>query len=217
MEGGQLRDVSLSPPDFARRLEVEPLGLAVGLKHSERPGLHCEVGWWGKRVVLRRLPPGRYTLNWLGEGVSQSGILDVSTNVVTRGLVDSDQLCSAVNCGACARLNRACLSPGSFIAEPRSWGSQPRTSRRCSAKIRFLVRSPWMAELGDAREQFLKRYRVIRKALKHHRQQGVLILAFDEQATAVGQAWLKASLDKTRAVVVGRHSMCGLAVSPGLR
>lgn len=69
-----------------------------------------------------------------------------------------------------------------------------------------------IGEPFDARARFIDRYPVIRKALEHHRHLGVMILAFDEQRTAVGQAWLKASLDKTRAAVIGRHSMCSLAL-----
>jgi hypothetical protein len=64
----------------------------------------------------------------------------------------------------------------------------------------------------DVRAQFIARWPVIKKSLEHHRHLGVLILAFDESATAIGQAWLKASLDKTRAAIIGRHSMCSLAM-----
>lgn len=62
----------------------------------------------------------------------------------------------------------------------------------------------------DAKRVFLERYPVIQKALSCHRSQGVLILAFDDKEAAIGQVWLRASLDRPRAVIVGRHSMCGL-------
>ena len=39
----------------------------------------------GKRVVLRRLPLGKYTLKWFGEGVSQTATLDVDVDRVTGG------------------------------------------------------------------------------------------------------------------------------------
>jgi hypothetical protein len=64
----------------------------------------------------------------------------------------------------------------------------------------------------DVRAQFVARYPIIKKSLEHHRQLGVLVLAFDQSTTAIGQAWLKASLDKTRAAIIGRHSMCSLAM-----
>lgn len=69
-----------------------------------------------------------------------------------------------------------------------------------------------IAEGFDAREEFIARYPIIRKALEHHRHLGALVLAFDERSTAIGQAWLKASLDRTRAAIVGRHSMTSLPV-----
>ncbi len=83
--GGKLRDVSLTPPAQADRLEVEPLGLSLGREDEARIAPHCEIGWWGKHVVLRRLPLGKYTLKWFGEGVSQTATLDVSVDQVTGG------------------------------------------------------------------------------------------------------------------------------------
>ncbi len=69
-----------------------------------------------------------------------------------------------------------------------------------------------VSEKIDAEAQFVRRWPIIRKSFEHHRHLGVLILAFDESSTAIGQAWLKASLDRTRAAIIGRHSMCSLAV-----
>ena len=83
--GGVLRDVSLEPPEGARRLEVEPLGLAVGDQDPRSGAVQCKTGWWGKRVVLRRLPMGRYTLRWIGDGVSQTATLLVSADEVKGG------------------------------------------------------------------------------------------------------------------------------------
>jgi hypothetical protein len=64
----------------------------------------------------------------------------------------------------------------------------------------------------DARKLFIDRYRAIKKALERHRKLGVLIMAFDERKEPIGEAWLAASLDRSRAAIVGRHSMCGIAV-----
>jgi serine/threonine protein kinase len=83
--GGKLRDVSLHPPPLADRLEVAPLGVSFGRRDEERSAVHCKVGWWGKRVVLRRLPIGKYTLHWIGEGVSQSARLEVLADRVAGG------------------------------------------------------------------------------------------------------------------------------------
>lgn len=69
-------------------------------------------------------------------------------------------------------------------------------------------------DLGfDAKALFARRYPIIKKALECHRAQGLLILAFDDQETALGQAWLAASLDRTRVAILGRHGMCGVAVT----
>ena len=75
--------------------------------------------------------------------------------------------------------------------------------------------APGARGIVDVRGEFIERYPVIRKSLEHHRHLGVLILAFDESKTAIGQAWLKASLDKTRTAIIGRHSMCGLPMPQG--
>jgi serine/threonine protein kinase len=83
--GGNLRDVSLTPPSLADRLEVEPISVSLGREEADREQPHCEIGWWGKRVVLRRLPLGKYTLKWFGEGVSQTATLDVDVDRVTGG------------------------------------------------------------------------------------------------------------------------------------
>lgn len=79
----------------------------------------------------------------------------------------------------------------------------------------IMSESPLLEETGadellNAKELFIERYSVIKKALNCHRTQGVLVLAFDRKEAAIGQAWLRASLDRPRAVVLGRHSMCGL-------
>ena len=64
----------------------------------------------------------------------------------------------------------------------------------------------------DAKTLFFDRYETIRRALDAHRTQGVLILAFDRKGRALAQGWLKASLDKTRNAIIGRHTACGVAL-----
>lgn len=66
----------------------------------------------------------------------------------------------------------------------------------------------------DARRLFVERYPVIRRALEAHQELGVLIYAFDDADSAIGHVWLRASLDKTRATIVGRHTMSGLVLPP---
>ena len=66
----------------------------------------------------------------------------------------------------------------------------------------------------DAEELFHERYETIRQALDAHQEQGVLIMAFDAEGTALAQGWLRASVDKTRVAIIGRHTACGVAV-PG--
>jgi hypothetical protein len=83
--GGKLLDVTLTPPPLADRLEVEPLAVSLGREEADNEVPHCNIGWWGKRVVLRRLPLGKYTLKWFGEGVSQTATLDVDVDRVTGG------------------------------------------------------------------------------------------------------------------------------------
>jgi len=58
---------------------------------------------------------------------------------------------------------------------------------------------------------FLRHYDAIHKALSWQQRQGVLVLAVD-QRRVLGQVWLKATLDRSRAVIVGRHQMCDLAL-----
>lgn len=62
----------------------------------------------------------------------------------------------------------------------------------------------------DAENLFSARWSILRRGLTTHRRLGVLVCAFDESPVAVGQAWIAATLDRTRALIVGRHSMCGL-------
>ncbi len=83
--GGLLTDVELAVPERATRLEVDPLGLSFGERDAASGATHCRTGWWGRRVVLRRLPVGRYTLRWIGEGVAQTATLDVTNEGLTGG------------------------------------------------------------------------------------------------------------------------------------
>jgi hypothetical protein len=64
----------------------------------------------------------------------------------------------------------------------------------------------------DAHRLFVERYPILRKGLEAHPKQGLLVFAFDDGASAVGQAWLAATLDRTRVAIIGRHSMCHLAL-----
>ncbi len=64
----------------------------------------------------------------------------------------------------------------------------------------------------DAESLFYSQYETIRAGLNAHQEQGVLIFAFNAQGVALAQGWLRATLDKTRAAIVGRHTACGLAV-----
>lgn len=59
------------------------------------------------------------------------------------------------------------------------------------------------------RPRFVRRYAQVRAALERHRAQGVLFLLFDGDAV-VAEGWLRASVDQTRATIVGRHSRCAL-------
>lgn len=83
--GASLKDVSLDRPEFADRVELEPLGLAFGKKDEARPARACSVGWWGKQVVLRGLPEGAYSLRWSGPGQETSVQLVVTEDEVTGG------------------------------------------------------------------------------------------------------------------------------------
>jgi hypothetical protein len=62
----------------------------------------------------------------------------------------------------------------------------------------------------DAKRLFVEHFGVIRSALARHPRQGLLILAFDGAPHPVGELWLEASLDRPRAAVIGRHSLCDL-------
>lgn len=62
----------------------------------------------------------------------------------------------------------------------------------------------------DAHHLFVERYPILKRGLEAHPKQGLLVFAFDERPAALGQAWLAATLDRTRVAVVGRHSMCHL-------
>lgn len=65
----------------------------------------------------------------------------------------------------------------------------------------------------DAKQLFIERFAVIREAVGRHQKQGVLVLAFDDGDAPLGELWLEASLDRTRAGIAGRHSLCDLYLS----
>ncbi len=85
--GGVLYDVAVAVPEQAERLEVDPLGISLGKKKRGASAVHCRSGWWGKQVVLRRLPPGIYTLRWTGPGVSQTSTLVVAESGIKSGVL----------------------------------------------------------------------------------------------------------------------------------
>lgn len=66
--GGPLKRVSVERPSFADRVEVQPLGLAFGAAEGGRGTVHCSAGWDEAALVLERMPPGEYTLLWMGDG-----------------------------------------------------------------------------------------------------------------------------------------------------
>ncbi len=78
--GGVLLDVAVERPDFADRLEVTTLGLSFGRRNERRPHRHCRAGWGDDRIVLRRLPPGRYALRWTGSEQSHVVTLNLTAS-----------------------------------------------------------------------------------------------------------------------------------------
>src|SRR5436305_13140853 len=94
-------------------------------------------------------------------------------------------------------------------------GERPPSSNNATLiEVSPMLRPSSTGDLGfDARALFIRRFSIIKKALECHRGQGVLILAFDESKVALGEAWIAASLDRTRAAIIGRHSMCSIPVA----
>ncbi len=66
----------------------------------------------------------------------------------------------------------------------------------------------------SARNLFVHRYLDIHAALEACDRPGVLLLAFDRQEQPIGTAWLAATSERARALIVGRHSRCGLVIPP---
>ncbi|MEL6187444.1 MAG: serine/threonine-protein kinase, partial [Myxococcota bacterium] len=61
--GDGLSDVSVNAPAGADQLTLEPLGLGFGRERAPAGAVICPTAWeTADRVVLRRLPPGRYVL-----------------------------------------------------------------------------------------------------------------------------------------------------------
>lgn len=85
--GGVLLDVAVDIPAKAERVEVAPLGIALGAKKDGASPVHCRSGWWGSQVVLRRLAPGRYTLRWSGPSMSETTTLVVDEAGVENGVL----------------------------------------------------------------------------------------------------------------------------------
>lgn len=84
--GGALESVELQRPPSARGLELAPLGLALGAVHPSRTAVSCSTGWKDDVVRLDRLPHGRYSVLWLGEGEARS-----ETLIVPRTLGESEK------------------------------------------------------------------------------------------------------------------------------
>lgn len=84
---------------------------------------------------------------------------------------------------------------------------------RTAIAQRFFVRpeGPPLPPL-DAKTLFVDCFPELQRRMRCHGRQGVLALAIDEQHQVLGHAWLKATTDKTRAAIIGRHSMCDLAI-----
>ncbi|MCA9554377.1 MAG: hypothetical protein KC933_30355 [Myxococcales bacterium] len=82
-----LLDVAVDIPAKAERVEVAPLGIALGAKKDGAGPVLCRSGWWGSQVVLRRLPPGRYTLEWSGPSMSETTTLVVDEAGVENGVL----------------------------------------------------------------------------------------------------------------------------------
>jgi hypothetical protein len=68
--GGSLEDVSIEIPSFATRAELDPLALRFlsPSAGAADPIPSCREGWAGDRLLLRRLPPGRYGVRYIGPG-----------------------------------------------------------------------------------------------------------------------------------------------------
>jgi serine/threonine-protein kinase len=76
--GGALDDVALEIPSFATRAEIDPLGLRFlsPSAGAADPSPSCREGWAGDRLVVRRLPPGRYTVRFVGAGrTEETGVV----------------------------------------------------------------------------------------------------------------------------------------------
>ena len=87
---------------------------------------------------------------------------------------------------------------------------QAANNRTLVGRDRLLSGAPH--ENFDAEALFVSQYETLRQGLNAHQQQGVLMVAFDRNGNALTQGWLRASLDKSRVAVVGRHTACGLAM-----
>jgi hypothetical protein len=64
----------------------------------------------------------------------------------------------------------------------------------------------------EAEELFVRHYDSIRSTWQRYDREGILIFAFDEQATPIGELWLGAEQYGARAGVIGRHSECDLMI-----
>jgi hypothetical protein len=67
--GGPLEKRLIRRPAFAERMELMPLGLAFGAADPKRTAALCSTGWQLDNVMLDRIPPGTYTILWMGDGL----------------------------------------------------------------------------------------------------------------------------------------------------
>jgi hypothetical protein len=84
--GGALEDVAVEIPPFATRAELDPLALRFlsPSAGATDPSPSCREGWAGDRLVLRRLPPGRYVVRFSGAGRTDE------TSIVVRAGVPAE-------------------------------------------------------------------------------------------------------------------------------
>ena len=89
--GGALLDVAVTVPEDVVRIEVLELGLAFAPQdaaQSQEEAGRCASGWWGQRLVIRRLPPGRYTLRMKSNAASGTGSASGSASASTDQILD---------------------------------------------------------------------------------------------------------------------------------
>ncbi|MBN2358066.1 MAG: FHA domain-containing protein [Deltaproteobacteria bacterium] len=64
----------------------------------------------------------------------------------------------------------------------------------------------------DARSLFIDNYKLLRELLQQHATPGLLVAAFEERRPFDYCCWSRATIDKTRPILIGRHPACDLMV-----